>query len=162
MEADCRRAGYHEEQFQVRYVISPYPAFLCWLTPEASLRMCTAQHWRRVLAPNIHKGSWSAEEEEKLLQGVEKYGLTQWTLVAKAIPGRTGTHSFGKRPLMSSCTQLTSCSDIQCRYHYMRQQNSRACSWTLEEEKSLKKLVAKHGSENAACWVQVPLPAHSS
>lgn len=93
-----------------------------------------AQHWRRVLAPNIHKGSWSAEEEEKLLQGVEKYGLTQWTLVAKAIPGRT---------------------DIQCRYHYMRQQNSRACSWTLEEEKSLKKLVAKHGSENAACWVQI-------
>jgi len=91
-----------------------------------------AQHWRRVLAPSIHKGSWSAEEERKLLQGVERYGLTQWTLVAKDIPGRT---------------------DIQCRYHYMRQQNSRAFSWTVEEEKMLKQLVSKHGAVDS--WIKV-------
>jgi hypothetical protein len=46
-------------------------------------------------------------------------------------------------------------SDIQCRYHYMRQQNSRACSWTLEEEESLKNLVAKHEAETPECWVLV-------
>jgi len=52
------------------------------------------------------------------------YGLTQWTTVAKEIPGRT---------------------DIQCRYHFLRQKNSRIIPWNDEEDNLLLKLVDEHG-----------------
>lgn len=104
-----------------------------------------------MLAPNIHKGSWTAEEEEKLLAGVKEYGLTQWTLVAKDIPGRTGEPRLAFYELEAFLTKFI--SDIQCRYHYMRQLNSRKISWTIEEENMLAELVAKYGEDGS--WVKV-------
>ena len=56
-----------------------------------------SQRWIRVLDPGIDKGPWTDEENEKLLQLVEKYGTKGWVKVA---------------------SEMTSRSDVQCRYHY--------------------------------------------
>ena len=53
-----------------------------------------AQHWKRVLSPEIRKGSWDDQEEELLFSLVQKHGQS-WKNIAAEIKTRT---------------------DIQCRY----------------------------------------------
>ena len=48
------------------------------------------QHWQRVANPEIKRGIWMVEEEEKLHELVQKYG-EKWSNVARYLPGRTGT-----------------------------------------------------------------------
>lgn len=56
-----------------------------------------SQRWERFLSPQIEKGNWTEEENQKLQTLVEQYGTNRWTYVAGNMPGR---------------------SDVQCRYHY--------------------------------------------
>jgi hypothetical protein len=45
----------------------------------------------RVLNPNINKGPWAIEEEEKLLKLVQSNtGKLSWAKIAMQFPGRTG------------------------------------------------------------------------
>ena len=37
-----------------------------------------------------HKVKWSTEEDQILTRNIEQYGTSNWSLVAKALPGRTG------------------------------------------------------------------------
>ncbi|XP_018418108.1 PREDICTED: myb-related protein B [Nanorana parkeri] len=49
------------------------------------------QHrWQRVLHPDLVKGPWTKEEDEKVLELVKKYGTKHWTLIAKQLKGRMG------------------------------------------------------------------------
>jgi hypothetical protein len=46
--------------------------------------------WRRSLDPNIKIGQWTEEEDEKLREGVAKYGERSWKLVSEYLNnGRT-------------------------------------------------------------------------
>ena len=56
-----------------------------------------SQRWNRVINPKISKANWTQEEEQKLLNAVEAYGVKAWTRVAS---------EFGNR------------SDVQCRFKY--------------------------------------------
>jgi len=56
-----------------------------------------SQRWNRVINPKISKANWTPEEEKKLLESVESYGVKAWTRVAA---------EFGNR------------SDVQCRFKY--------------------------------------------
>ena len=58
-----------------------------------------SQRWNRGLNPKISKGSWSKEEEDKLLKLVAENGDKSWTKIAT---------EFGNR------------SDVQCRYRYQQ------------------------------------------
>jgi hypothetical protein len=58
-----------------------------------------SQRWLRGLDPRISKASWSHDEEERLLELVERYGPHAWTRIASQIRTR---------------------SDSQCRYHYLQ------------------------------------------
>jgi len=80
-----------------------------------------AQHWKRVLSPQIKKGSWDDLEEELLLALVERYGQS-WKNIAGEIKSRT---------------------DIQCRYQYQKSCLSRQCEWHEQEESLLLKKVAQ-------------------
>lgn len=90
------------------------------------------------------------DEEEKLLEGVKLYGLTQWTNISREIPGRTGA---GNLIFLSYSANLFFLLDIQCRYHYIRQKNSREQEWNDEEDEQMRKLIERYN--NKVNWVEV-------
>ena len=56
-----------------------------------------SQRWNRCLNPKISKGTWSKDDEGKLIRLAKEYGRKSWAKVAQ---------HFGNR------------SDVQCRYRY--------------------------------------------
>jgi len=85
-----------------------------------------AQHWKRVLSPEIRKGHWDENEEDLLLRLVVQYGSC-WKKIAKKIPQRT---------------------DIQCRYQYLKAKQSREVKWDAKEDESLIKKVMEMANCN--------------
>jgi len=93
-----------------------------------------AQHWKRVLSPEIRKGSWDDHEEEALFQLVAKHGQS-WKNIAAEIKTRT---------------------DIQCRYQYQKAILSRQCDWLPQEDALLKKKVSLSLQERRpVAWTEV-------
>lgn len=45
-------------------------------------------HWNKVVNPEIVRGSWTREEDEKIRQWVQEKGPTQWSSLAELLPGR--------------------------------------------------------------------------
>eukprot|EP00808_Paulinella_micropora_P010990 g23356.t1 len=58
------------------------------LFPGKSSLQC-ANRYLSVLQPGLVKGPWTKQEDENLIEFVQKYG-SKWTLVSKCIPGRIG------------------------------------------------------------------------
>ena len=56
-----------------------------------------SQRWNRCLDPKITHNNWTREEEEKLIDAVQRYSPRSWTRVSAELPGRT---------------------DVQCRFRY--------------------------------------------
>eukprot|EP00934_Nitzschia_sp_Nitz4_P008916 Nitzschia sp. Nitz4//scaffold76_size158648//29306//31856//NITZ4_002535-RA/size158648-augustus-gene-0.145-mRNA-1//-1//CDS//3329557812//8906//frame0 len=46
--------------------------------------------WQKVLKPTLVKGPWTADEDRKVVELVEKYGAKKWSLIASNLPGRIG------------------------------------------------------------------------
>ncbi len=46
--------------------------------------------WQKVLNPSLVKGPWTEEEDQLVLQLVEKFGPQKWTHIAESLPGRIG------------------------------------------------------------------------
>jgi len=93
-----------------------------------------AQHWKRVLSPEIRKGSWDDQEEELLFSLVQKHGQS-WKNIAAEIKTRT---------------------DIQCRYQYQKACLSRGCDWLSQEDVLLRKKVALSYQEHRPiAWTEV-------
>ncbi|NXP90557.1 SNPC4 protein, partial [Passerina amoena] len=67
-------------------------------------RYLKALHW------DVKKGRWSLEEEEQLIELVQKHGLGHWSKIASELPHRTGaqcqskwTVMIGSKVLWESC-----------------------------------------------------------
>jgi hypothetical protein len=45
-------------------------------------------HWEKVLNPSLVRGSWTGDEDAKILQWVRQHGPQQWALLAESMPGR--------------------------------------------------------------------------
>lgn len=74
------------------------------------------QHrWLRVLHPDLVKGPWTKEEDEKVIELVKKYGTKHWTLIAKQLKGRMG----------KQCRE---------RWHNHLNPEVKKSSWTEEED----------------------------
>ncbi|XP_041654273.1 v-myb avian myeloblastosis viral oncogene homolog-like 2a [Cheilinus undulatus] len=71
--------------------------------------------WKKHADPDVVKGCWSREEDEKIIQLVGKYGTKHWSLIARHLKGR-----FGK----------------QCRERWHNHLNPlvKKSSWTNEED----------------------------
>ncbi|XP_058074327.1 transcription factor MYB3R-1-like [Magnolia sinica] len=46
--------------------------------------------WQKVLNPELVKGPWSKEEDDKIIELVSKYGAKKWSTIAQELPGRIG------------------------------------------------------------------------
>lgn len=46
--------------------------------------------WQKVLDPELVKGPWRKEEDDHIIELVEKYGCKKWSVIAKSLPGRIG------------------------------------------------------------------------
>ncbi|CAL1373484.1 unnamed protein product [Linum trigynum] len=46
--------------------------------------------WQKVLNPELVKGPWSKEEDETIVELVNKYGPKKWSTIAQHLPGRIG------------------------------------------------------------------------
>ncbi|KAL1834839.1 hypothetical protein ACET3Z_004490 [Daucus carota] len=46
--------------------------------------------WQKVLNPELFKGPWKKEEDDRIIQLVQKYGSRKWSAIAKYLPGRIG------------------------------------------------------------------------
>ncbi|ENN81240.1 hypothetical protein D910_06930 [Dendroctonus ponderosae] len=57
--------------------------------PDRSDVQCQ-QRWTKVVNPELIKGPWTKEEDEKVVELVNKYGAKKWTLIARHLKGRIG------------------------------------------------------------------------
>ncbi|KAJ4957748.1 hypothetical protein NE237_024859 [Protea cynaroides] len=46
--------------------------------------------WQKVLNPELVKGPWSKEEDDIIIELVNKIGAKKWSTIAQALPGRIG------------------------------------------------------------------------
>lgn len=75
------------------------------------------QHrWLKVLNPDLVKGPWTKEEDEKVIELVNCYGTKQWATIAKHLKGRLG----------KQCRE---------RWHNHLNPEVKKSSWTPEEDR---------------------------
>ncbi|KAF8379453.1 hypothetical protein HHK36_028889 [Tetracentron sinense] len=74
--------------------------------------------WQKVLDPNLIKGPWTKEEDDRIMKLVEECGRKKWSSIAKSLPGRIGK---------------------QCRERWHNHLNPaiKKDAWTKEEEMAL-------------------------
>jgi hypothetical protein len=81
-----------EEDDQLMAVVKEKPAnwsdVVCCFPGKSTQQL--AERWSKVLNPKLVKGSWTREEDEKLIKCVQKYGNKNWTKIAMHFPGRIG------------------------------------------------------------------------
>ncbi|KAK2109277.1 Myb- protein B [Saguinus oedipus] len=63
--------------------------FLASHFPNCTDQQCQYR-WLRVLNPDLVKGPWTKEKDQKVIELVKKYSTKQWTLIAKHLKGRLG------------------------------------------------------------------------
>ncbi|XP_031128440.1 transcription factor MYB3R-5-like [Ipomoea triloba] len=108
----------------------------CWkkiaeFFPDRSEVQCL-HRWQKVLNPELVKGPWTQEEDDKIIELVEKYGPTKWSIIAKSLPGRIG----------KQCRE---------RWHNHLNPNIKKDAWILEEELALINAHRVHGNK----WAEI-------
>ncbi|XP_041106341.1 transcriptional activator Myb-like isoform X4 [Polyodon spathula] len=75
------------------------------------------QHrWQKVLNPELIKGPWTKEEDQRVIELVLKYGPKRWSVIAKHLKGRIG----------KQCRE---------RWHNHLNPEVKKTSWTEEEDR---------------------------
>ncbi|BFI43549.1 hypothetical protein MPTK2_Ug00270 [Marchantia polymorpha subsp. ruderalis] len=57
--------------------------------PNRSDNQCL-NRWQKVLDPALVKGSWTKDEDDKLLEMVNEFGTKTWAAIARSLPSRNG------------------------------------------------------------------------
>ncbi|XP_060176492.1 transcription factor MYB3R-3-like [Lycium barbarum] len=129
-----------EEDDTLRRAVAAYRG-KCWkkiaeFFPDRSEVQCL-HRWQKVLNPELVKGPWIPEEDEKIIELVAKYGPTKWSVIAKSLPGRIG----------KQCRE---------RWHNHLNPNIKKDAWTLEEELALVNAHRIHGNK----WAEIAKVLH--
>ncbi|XP_032206506.1 myb-related protein B isoform X2 [Mustela erminea] len=118
-DSKCKVKWTHEEDEQLRTLVRQFGQqdwkFLASHFPNRTDQQCQYR-WLRVLNPDLVKGPWTKEEDQKVIELVKKYGTKQWTLIAKHLKGRLGK---------------------QCRerwHNHLNPEVKKSC-WTEEEDR---------------------------
>ncbi|XP_031265562.1 transcription factor MYB3R-5-like [Pistacia vera] len=88
--------------------------------------------WQKVLNPNLVKGPWTKEEDDLIIELVEKQGKKKWAEIAKHLPGRIG----------KQCRE---------RWHNHLNPDIKRTAWTKEEESTLIKCHGTYGNK----WAEI-------
>lgn len=99
--------------------------------PHRSEVQCL-HRWQKVLNPELVKGPWTQEEDDKIIELVAKYGPTKWSVIAKSLPGRIG----------KQCRE---------RWHNHLNPDIKKEAWSLEEELALMNAHGVHGNK----WAEI-------
>ncbi|XP_062002178.1 transcription factor MYB3R-2 isoform X2 [Rosa rugosa] len=99
--------------------------------PDRSEVQCL-HRWQKVLNPELVKGPWTQEEDDKIVELVAKYGPTKWSLISKSLPGRIG----------KQCRE---------RWHNHLNPDIKREAWTLVEELALMHAHRMHGNK----WAEI-------
>ncbi|XP_016663428.1 transcription factor MYB3R-3 isoform X5 [Acyrthosiphon pisum] len=90
------------------------------------------QRWHKVVNPDLVKGPWTKEEDETVLELVEKYGPKKWTLIARHLKGRIG----------KQCRE---------RWHNHLNPNIKKSAWTDEEDRIIFRAHTQWGNQ----WAKI-------
>ncbi|KAK7255823.1 hypothetical protein RIF29_29245 [Crotalaria pallida] len=99
--------------------------------PDRSEVQCL-HRWQKVLNPELVKGPWTQEEDDKIIELVQRHGPTKWSLIAKSLPGRIG----------KQCRE---------RWHNHLNPDIKKDAWTVEEEMALMNAHGMHGNK----WAEI-------
>ncbi|XVF76637.1 hypothetical protein PTKIN_Ptkin13bG0282500 [Pterospermum kingtungense] len=99
--------------------------------PDRSEVQCL-HRWQKVLNPDLVKGPWTQEEDDKIIELVARYGPTKWSVIAKSLPGRIG----------KQCRE---------RWHNHLNPDIKKDAWTLEEELALMNAHRIYGNK----WAEI-------
>ncbi|KAM6182493.1 snRNA-activating protein complex subunit 4 [Erethizon dorsatum] len=72
--------------------------------PGRSDAQCRDRYLRR-LHVSLKKGRWNAEEEEQLVELIEKHGVGHWAKIASELPNRSGSQCLSKWKIMAGKKQ---------------------------------------------------------
>ncbi|XP_025203908.1 transcriptional activator Myb isoform X4 [Melanaphis sacchari] len=90
------------------------------------------QRWHKVVNPDLVKGPWTKEEDETVLELVDKYGPKKWTLIARHLKGRIG----------KQCRE---------RWHNHLNPNIKKSAWTDEEDRIIFRAHSQWGNQ----WAKI-------
>ncbi|XP_023297922.2 myb protein [Lucilia cuprina] len=90
------------------------------------------QRWAKVLNPELIKGPWTKEEDEKVMELVRRFGPKKWTLIARYLNGRIG----------KQCRE---------RWHNHLNPNIKKTAWTEEEDRIIYQAHMQWGNQ----WAKI-------
>ncbi|OHT11542.1 Myb-like DNA-binding domain containing protein [Tritrichomonas foetus] len=95
------------------------------------------ERWKKVLDPSITKGSWTGEEDAKIINYVQRYGTKSWTKLASLLPGRVGK---------------------QCRERWMHHLDPKINHgpWLPQEDMKIIELHAAYGNKWSLIAANIP------
>ncbi|XP_047308952.1 transcription factor MYB3R-3-like [Impatiens glandulifera] len=113
----------------------------CWkkiaeFFPDRSEVQCL-HRWQKVLNPDLVKGPWRREEDDKIVEMVSRYGPMKWSVIAKELPGRIG----------KQCRE---------RWHNHLNPDIKKEAWTLKEELELMNAHRIYGNK----WAEIAKVLH--
>ncbi|MEE6475749.1 hypothetical protein FKM82_010849 [Ascaphus truei] len=87
-----------------------------WTREENRTDVQCQHRWQKVLNPELIKGPWTKEEDQRVIELVQKYGPKRWSVIAKHLKGRIG----------KQCRE---------RWHNHLNPEVKKTSWTEEEDR---------------------------
>jgi hypothetical protein len=125
------------------------------LIPGRINRQCR-ERWKILMNPNINRkmGKWTAEEDAKLIEGLQKHGK-DWLAVAALVPGRTNSQCSHRwvdnlDPINSRRMNIRKAAEEEAKLNEGTQAPRRR-RWKPEEDAQLKSAVEKFGND----WIEV-------
>ncbi|KAK2896157.1 hypothetical protein Q8A73_015645 [Channa argus] len=122
-DANLHKSSGHEQQKpNVLYkqllsgtILQSYSTQIRMDKTRGSKVRCGQRRWQQIKSPELVKGPWTQEEDERVIELVQKYGVKRWSLIAKHLLSRNG----------KQCRE---------RWHNHLNPEVKKSNWTVEED----------------------------